>query len=87
MRDEVMVRFRAAAAVGAPGLEQEMRRRLALHEAKLALFREIEARDFAKRASDRTDALQHLVLRSGILHEELWIGVTTQALEILRKPG
>jgi len=87
MRDEAMVRFRAAAAVGAPGLEKEMRRRLALHEEKLALFQEIEARDFGKRPRDQAGALQHLVLRSGILHEELWIVVTKQALEILLKPG
>ena len=87
LRDEAMVRLRAAAAVGAPGLEKEMRRRLALHEAKLALFRDIEARDFGGRPRDQAQALQHLVLRSGILHEELRIVVSTKALEILRKTG
>ncbi|MCD6061014.1 MAG: transcriptional regulator PadR-like family protein [Moraxellaceae bacterium] len=39
LRDEMMVRLRAAAVVGPSGLAADIRRRLALHREKLALYR------------------------------------------------
>jgi DNA-binding PadR family transcriptional regulator len=83
LRDEMMVRLRAAAAVGPSGLDAEMRRRLALHRKKLALFQDIAARDFGSPPADSAQALQHLVLQTGIRHEQLWIQVTEDALRIL----
>ncbi|MCB2042983.1 MAG: PadR family transcriptional regulator, partial [Rhodoferax sp.] len=46
LRDEVTVRLRADAALGSLGLEDELQRRIALHQEKLEHYRAIEARDF-----------------------------------------
>lgn len=83
MRDDMMVRLRAEAAIGPTGLGQEIRRRRALHEEKLAVYRGIEARDFTDKPESRERQLQHLVLTTGILSEGMYVEVLTKALEIL----
>ena len=66
-----MVRLRAE-VLGPAGLEDEIRRRIALHQEKLDLHLQIEARDFRK-APIRTKRLQHLVLQAGIANERFWV--------------
>ncbi|WP_077033282.1 PadR family transcriptional regulator [Pelomonas sp. KK5] len=86
LREEFLVRLRAEAAVGPTGLDKELRRRIALHEEKLAQYQRIEARDFPTEPQDREAALQHLVLRVGIHYEENWLGILKEALAALAKP-
>jgi DNA-binding PadR family transcriptional regulator len=87
LRDELMVRLRAEAAVGPAGLHKDIERRLELHRRKLATYREIEARDFpARGAGSRDKRLQHLVLKAGIMQESLWIELSTEALKLLALP-
>lgn len=86
LRDEFMVRLRAEAAVGPTGLDEEIRRRIGLHEAKLALYREIEQSDFPTEPQDRETALHHLVLRAGVRYEENWLELLSEALAALQKP-
>ena len=83
LRDEFMVRLRAEAVVGPTGLAQDIRRRLELHRQKLAVYRAIEARDFARADPSRKTQLHHLVLGAGILQETMWIEFSKQALAIL----
>jgi hypothetical protein len=83
----MMVRLRAAAVVGPSGLAADIRRRLALHREKLALYREIEARDFSGGELSREQQLQHLVLTTGILNEQTYIDVSERALAILEPPA
>lgn len=84
MRDELMVRLRAEAAVGPTGLDKEIKRRLAQHEEKLALYRRIEVRDFPPDSTPgREKALQHLVLKAGIRFEQNWIELLQEALHVL----
>ena len=88
IRDGLMVRLRAAAAVGddaGDGVHAELERRLAFHQHKLALYREIETRDFPGRDIDRRQELQHLVLTAGIMHETFWIEFSRKALRALSK--
>lgn len=59
---------------------------MALHRDKLAVYREIEARDFTGKAPARERKLQHLVLTAGILAETAQIDVLEQALAILEMP-
>lgn len=87
LRDEMMVRLRAEAAIGPTGLASEVRRRLALHREMLATYREIEARDFTGKTPTRERQLQHLVLTSGILAETAQIDVLERALAILETPA
>lgn len=87
LRDELMVRLRAEAAIGPTGLHEEIKRRLALHEEKLALYRRIEARDFMGHVEARETQLQHLVLKAGIMHESLWVELSTEALRVLALPA
>ncbi len=83
LRDEFMVRLRAEAVVGPTGLADEIQRRLELHREKLTLYRDIEARDFARERASRKAQLQHLVLHAGIMQETLWIEFSEKALKIL----
>ena len=59
LREALMVRLRAEAVLGPAGLEDEIRRRIALHQEKLDLYLQIEARDFSESADSRTKRLQH----------------------------
>jgi DNA-binding PadR family transcriptional regulator len=86
LRDEFMVRLRAEAAVGPTALNDEIQRRIDLHEEKLALYRNIELKDFPVEPQDRETALRHLVLRAGIHYEENWLALLTEALAAFRKP-
>lgn len=71
LRDEFMVRLRADAAIGPLGLQAELQRRLAQHQEKLAIYREIELRDFPDgRTLSREARIHHLILQKGILFEE-----------------
>lgn len=85
LRDELMVRLRAEAAVGPTGLEKEIARLQAMHQAKLDIYQRIERRDFIGKEPSREHRLQHLVLKAGILHEELSLAIAKEALEILEQ--
>lgn len=80
VRDPLLLRMRAAAVVGAPGLETELRRHLALHRQQLSEYLAIEERDFPPERTAAEDRLRHLVLRGGIDLENFWIGWLTRAL-------
>lgn len=84
VREPLMLRVRAAAVIGSAGLAGELRRHLELHTARLAGYREIEARDFpdGEKAPEGV-RLQHAILAAGIGLEEFWIGWLTSVLETL----
>ena len=85
LRDTLMVRLRADAALGSTGLDKEIVRRLAIHRRNLAVYREIEARDFADTADSRQRQVQHLVLQAGIMLESMWVEWSKNALKVLAK--
>jgi DNA-binding PadR family transcriptional regulator len=87
LRDEVMVRLRAAAVLGDTDLAADLRDRLAHHRAMLAQYQGIEARDFNPVPETRDARLRHLVLKAGIRYETWWIDLCTEALEILAEGG
>jgi len=85
-RDEMAVRLRADAVLGPQGLEEDLRQRMAEHQHKLTIYREIEARDFPDLASlSRAARIHHMILRKGILYEEGLIAWTRQMLETLEQ--
>ena len=83
LRDELMVRLWADAAVGPAGLAKDVRQRLKQHQAMLARYQEIERRDFPLGPEDRATALRHLVLLAGIRYESYWIDLLREALTTL----
>ena len=87
LRDELMVRLRAEAAIGPAGLAQEIARRQAMHQAKLDVYQRIEQRDFLGKEPSRERRLQHLVLKAGILQEQVSLAIAKEALEILGDPA
>jgi DNA-binding PadR family transcriptional regulator len=89
MRDELMVRLRADAVVGPLGLDTELERRLALHQAKLQAYRAIEQRDFGadKQPLPREAQIQYMILKTGIMYEESWITWSREAISVLRQSG
>ncbi|MET9110475.1 PadR family transcriptional regulator [Streptomyces zhihengii] len=88
VRDPLLLRLRAAAAVGGGDVEAELVRHLELHRAQLADYREIERRDFPpERRISRQDRLRHVVLRGGIELESFWTGWLTDTLAELTGAG
>lgn len=84
LRDDLLVRLRADAAIGPLGMADEIRRRKALHESKLEAYRQIEAHDFpADKPRDRRARLHHLILGAGILYEQTWLAWCDAALDEL----
>lgn len=85
LRNELIVRLRADATIGPLGLEAEIKRHLALHEAKLQAYRAIEQRDFSPdKLTTREARIQHLILRTGLGYEEGWVAWSHEALAVLR---
>ncbi|MEU8710039.1 helix-turn-helix transcriptional regulator [Streptomyces sp. NPDC048565] len=83
VRDPLLLRMRAAAVVGAPGMAGELRRHLVLHQERLAEYLEIEERDFPTELTADEDRLRHLVLRGGIDLETFWTGWLCRAIDEL----
>ncbi len=83
VRDALMVRLRAEAALGSAGLDAQVRTQIEREERRLALYREHERRAFAGGLDTRERRLQHLVVTSGIRMVALRIEIAKEALEIL----
>jgi DNA-binding PadR family transcriptional regulator len=83
IRDALLLRLRAAAVVGAAGLDQELRHHLVVHRQQLAEYTEIEQRDFPAERAGTENRLHHTVLRAGIALEGFWIEWLTEALDAL----
>ncbi len=88
IRDELLVRMRAAAVLGTVDVTVEMRRHRGLHEATLARYLAIEAADFpAGVPRSRADGLQRSVLLAGIAFEQAWLAWCDEALAEPEEPG
>ncbi|BAC69001.1 PadR family transcriptional regulator [Streptomyces avermitilis] len=80
LRDTLLLRLRASAVVGTEGIEDDLRRHLALHQRQLTEYEEIQDRDFGPGKDTPQDRLRHLVLRAGIDLETFWTQWLTHAL-------
>ncbi len=85
LRDAFTVKVRAAAVLPTISLDEEIVAHLAAHEAQLAQYREIEARDFSDVAPGRRAAVQHLILRKGVRYEEESIAWLKELQEVLAR--
>jgi DNA-binding PadR family transcriptional regulator len=85
-REEILVKLRADAAIGPLGLDQEMGRLIALHEDRLALYRDIESKDFGG-TLDRRQQIQYALLRRGIRFQEDWVKWGRDLMPLLEKPS
>jgi DNA-binding PadR family transcriptional regulator len=86
IREELMVRLRAAAVIGPTRLAEKLERLAAHHREKLATYRRIEAKDFPLGGQSREQRLRHLVLKAGIEFESQRIAFCEEAIAILRAP-
>ena len=85
LRDALMVRLRAEAVLGpGAGVVNDLRHRQEKHRRQLAMYQEIEQRDFAGRELTRAEQLQYLVLHSGLVMEASQADFCAKALELLR---
>ncbi len=84
LRDDMMVKLRADAAIGPLGLAEEFERRLRLHEQELATYLDIERRDFGAPVLSHEQQLRYLILKAGITFEESRVQWTREALRILK---
>ncbi|WP_207344547.1 PadR family transcriptional regulator [Arthrobacter sp. E3] len=82
IRDELLLRMRAAAVLGTVDIAAEMRRQQSLHRDVLARYEAIERHDFPLGIQRSTaDELQWAVLRAGIVYETSWLAWCEEVLE------
>lgn len=86
-REEILVKLRADAAIGPLGLNEEMARLIALHEARLETYRNIERKDFSTARMDRAQRLQYALLQRGIRFEEDWVAWGRELMPLLTMPA
>lgn len=84
VRDELLVRLRAAAVPGPTRFAEGLERLAAHHREKLATCQKIEAKDFPPGSQPREQRLHHLVLKAGIEFESLRAAFCEEAIAILR---
>ena len=84
IRDELLVRLRAAALIRPTCLAAELERLAAHHREKLATYRKIEAKDFPPGSQSREQKLRHLVLKAGIEFEKQRAAFCEEAVAILK---
>jgi DNA-binding PadR family transcriptional regulator len=83
IRDPLLVRLRAAAALGDIDLHDEVQHHLDHHRTLLETYRSIEERDFSGPLRERRQRLQYLILQAGINTELSWAEWCTKALKDL----
>lgn len=83
VRDELLVKLRAEAALSQGTLRESLVVRLKQHRERLAAYRDIDATSFRDAAPTREQRLQRLILKAGLDVERLWIGLCKDALAIL----
>ncbi|BDB26242.1 PadR family transcriptional regulator [Cupriavidus sp. P-10] len=86
-REEILVKLRADAAIGPLGLGDEMRRLIALHQARLETYLAIERKDFSAPDMDRGQQLRYALLRRGIRFEQDWVAWGEDLLPLLERPA
>jgi DNA-binding PadR family transcriptional regulator len=84
IREELLVRLRAAAIIRPTCLAAELERLAAHHREKLGSYRKIEAKDFPPGSQSREQKLRHLVLKAGIEFESQRAAFCEEAIEILK---
>lgn len=88
LRDAFTVKLRADAVLGEVDLAPELRRHMALHAQRLAQYRQFEARDFPPgQTLTRAQAIQHMILKKGILFEAGQLAWTREMLDDLQSFG
>lgn len=87
IRDELLVRLRAAAVLGTVDVTAEMRRHHGLHASTLQRYLDIAGQDFPQGVPrSRSAELQLAVLRAGITYEQSWLAWCEQAMADLADP-
>ena len=72
-RNAFLLKLRADAVAGPLGLGEELRRLIGENRARLAVYRQIEQRDFAATPLARGQQVQYAILKAGILTQETWL--------------
>jgi len=84
LRDALTVKLRADAVLDEIDLVPELERHLALHAAQLAHYQRIEAQDFPpEKTLTRAQAIQHLILKRGMVYEQAQIDWGREMLGLL----
>ncbi|QGZ61215.1 PadR family transcriptional regulator [Paraburkholderia acidisoli] len=72
-RNVFLLKLRADAVIGPLGLAEQLARLVRENRARLAVYREIEQRDFGAAVLSRGQALQYAILKAGIRTQESWL--------------
>lgn len=83
IRDEMMVRLRAEAAIGPTSLRETLSKLARHHRDRLQTYEDIEKRDFTPSPTDRAQQLRHLVLKAGIEYERQRAKFCEEAMALL----
>jgi DNA-binding PadR family transcriptional regulator len=88
IRSSFAVKLRASMVLDAVDLRPEVEQNLAHHEAQLARFEDFEQRHFpGDKSLSRRAAINHCILRQGILLEQARIAWCREVLDLLSAPN
>jgi DNA-binding PadR family transcriptional regulator len=82
-RNAFLLKLRADAVVGPLGLGEELLRHIEENRTRLALYREIEKRDFGAPSLTRGQQLQYAILKAGIRTQEMWLEWAGEVVPLL----
>jgi len=82
-RNAFLLKLRADAVVGPSGLGDELLRLIEENRTRLALYREIEKRDFGAPPLTRGQQLQYAILKAGIRTQEMWLEWAAELMPLL----
>jgi len=86
-RNAFLLKLRADAVVGPLGLGDELLHLIDENRARLALYREIEQRDFSALSLTRGQQLQYAILKAGIRTQEMWLEWAEDVVPLLGADG
>lgn len=82
-RNAFLLKLRADAVVGPLGLGDELLRLIEENRTRLALYREIEKRDFGAPSLTHGQQLQYAILKAGIRTQEMWLEWAAELMPLL----
>lgn len=85
LREVLMVKLRAESMLDEVDLSPEMRARLAEHQQRLTVYRQLEVQYFSTPQPTRQQRIQHLILQTGMQHEQHCIAWIEHILTILNE--
>ncbi|MFA9204310.1 MAG: PadR family transcriptional regulator [Flavobacteriales bacterium] len=83
LREDLMIKLRAEAILGALGVESQIQQRIEQHQQRLQIYQQLERQYFYPEPVTREQRLKHLILKTGMSYEHYCIQWLQEVLAVL----